>query len=374
MIIHTLLFLMLALSALLVVRYLNDSYKSSHTVQPIVSKTVIEEGLQNKLQIVPTLEGQELSTVFYTGAAGVGSPSSWVPFDAQAQPLPDGTKNGWRNFREVGTTGTTYKVEWFPYNPYYGISLPYTTLPPQSFSKKDLKSLWAVITTKNRINTQGMIFFNIYTYDTANPPAAGAAYTNRWDYSIVTLPSSEGVITTTSLSGGFKYLVHAVDEPKIVLQPTVTVTASSLTPANNGTTYTILVVGSTNWTLLGAAANTIGCVFVKSGGTGVGSGTATTPTFTSIQVANGQFPTQRKFIRDPYDIYTDLPHVPFSAVFLATNPPTTPYADDFDPTTVTISSICISSTSSAITPTLDWTVETIGFKTTTKNYSYTLTY
>ena len=48
-----------------------------------------------------------------------------------------------------------------------------------------------------------------------------------------------------------------------------TVTAGSFVV---GYTYTILTVGSTNWTSIGASANTVGVVFVA---TGVGSGTGT---------------------------------------------------------------------------------------------------
>lgn len=48
--------------------------------------------------------------------------------------------------------------------------------------------------------------------------------------------------------------------------------ATSLTAANNGTQYVITNVGSTDFTLLGAASNTVGTVFTKSGATGVGSG------------------------------------------------------------------------------------------------------
>jgi hypothetical protein len=338
----------------------------------------IDAGIQNRLQIVPTLSGQLSSTILFSTSAGVGSPSSWVPFNTEAQPLSGGTQNGWRNFRETQSSGITFKVEWFPYNPYYGVSLPYTTPTSPSIPKKNLQSLWAVITTKNKINTQGQVFFNVYTYDTTNPPAASAPFTNRWDYSIATYPSSEGVIgSTTTLNGGFRYLLCAVDEPKIVAQPTITVNANTLTSANNGTTYTILVVGTTNWVALGAAVAQVGCVFVKIDGNGTGTGTATTETYTSIQVGNGQFPTQTTFVREPYDIYTTIPHVPFSAVFLATNTPTTPYAPTFDPTTVPISAICISTTSSpANTTTLDWTVEKIGFSANNGaiNYNYTLTY
>ena len=54
------------------------------------------------------------------------------------------------------------------------------------------------------------------------------------------------------------------------------VNATALTSANNGTTYKIQTVGTTNFTLLGAANNTVGTVFTKTGATGVGTGTVFT--------------------------------------------------------------------------------------------------
>ena len=51
------------------------------------------------------------------------------------------------------------------------------------------------------------------------------------------------------------------------------INATALTAANNGTSYVITAAGSTDFTLIGAAANTVGTVFTKSGGTGLGTGT-----------------------------------------------------------------------------------------------------
>jgi hypothetical protein len=69
------------------------------------------------------------------------------------------------------------------------------------------------------------------------------------------------------------------------------INATALTAANNGTSYVITAVGSTDFTLIGAAANTIGTVFTKSGGTGLGSGTVREAgyyiTFTSAVPASG---------------------------------------------------------------------------------------
>ena len=48
--------------------------------------------------------------------------------------------------------------------------------------------------------------------------------------------------------------------------------ATALSSANNGTSYVITSVGTTTFTSFGAAANTVGTVFTKSGGTPTGTG------------------------------------------------------------------------------------------------------
>ena len=311
----------------------------------------------------------------YTGPTGVGSPSSWVPDSGSALPLTGGTLNGWRNFKQVGVTGASSKVSWFPYNPYYGASLPYTVNPSPTILKKNLQSVWAIITTKNRINVIGTIFFNIFTYDVANPPTTPLnTFTNRFDYIIGNFPTMYGapVTTTQTLNGGFRYLICAVDSPKIVQQTTVTLNAFTPGQLVSGRTYTILVVGTVNWTAIGAAVATIGCVFVYNGVAVTGTtGTATEEVNTSILIGNLQTPTQTTFLRDPYDIHTDIPHVQFNAVVGASNTP-----QPADIANVAVSAICISSNSGTVTPTLDWTVEKIGFSANNGavNYEYTLTY
>jgi hypothetical protein len=69
------------------------------------------------------------------------------------------------------------------------------------------------------------------------------------------------------------------------------INATALTSANNGTSYVITKDDSTDFTLFGAAANTVGTVFTKSGGTITGSGkvreTGYYLTFTSAVPASG---------------------------------------------------------------------------------------
>jgi hypothetical protein len=50
------------------------------------------------------------------------------------------------------------------------------------------------------------------------------------------------------------------------------INATALSSANNSTSYVITAVGSTDFTAFGAAANTQGTVFTKSGGTPTGTG------------------------------------------------------------------------------------------------------
>lgn len=323
----------------------------------------VTPGLYNRLQIVPTVFGQTSSTVYYTGPTGLtGPPNSWIGSTGTAQPLTGGTLDGWRNFKQVGVTGPATQVQFSMYNPYFGQGVTYTVDPTPTILKKDLSTVWAVITTKNRINVQGTIFFNIYTYDITNPPTAPADYTNRFDYSIAIYPTMYGSPTTfqQSLAGGFRYLICAVDSPKTSQQTlanrTVTLALNQLVTGN---TYTIFTVGTgVNWTSIGAAVATVGCVFVYNGTATTGTlGVAQEEVTTALLIGNLQTPEQTTFLRDPYDIYIDIPHVPFNAVTGASNAP-----QPADISNIAVSKIVIGSTSSALgCPTLDWTVEACGY-------------
>lgn len=69
------------------------------------------------------------------------------------------------------------------------------------------------------------------------------------------------------------------------------INATALSSGNNGTQYVITSVGSTDFTAFGAAANTVGTVFTKSGGTPTGTGKVRLAgyyiTFTSAVPASG---------------------------------------------------------------------------------------
>ena len=67
--------------------------------------------------------------------------------------------------------------------------------------------------------------------------------------------------------------------------------ATAVSSGNNGTSYVLTSVGSTTFTSFGAAANTVGTVFTKSGGTPTGTGKVRVAgyyiTFTSAVPASG---------------------------------------------------------------------------------------
>jgi len=336
----------------------------------------MSEGLMNRLQIVPTVTGQTVSTITYTT---VGSPSAFIPDNTTFQPVIGGNNNGWRCTKQVGTSGTSTKIAWYQYNPNYGLSLPYSVNPSPAFTKQQLKSVYAIVYTKNRITTQGQIFFNIFTYNIASPPVTQPSWTTRFDYSIgqYATPLGTGSIagTTQTLVGGYRYLICCVDTPKIVQQTTATVIATALVI---GTEYTILTLGTTNFTLYGAAVNTIGCVFTASS-VGLGTGTATrlvdTVTSGGTILASGvQTPGQIGFLRDPYDIHTDIPHVPFNAGLIVTGGNTQPG----NISAVPVIGIAVSTDSGTVPVTADFTVEAIGFSADngsgTANFEYNLNF
>ena len=339
----------------------------------------VDAGLQNRLQIVPTLSGQTASTVSWTAISP--APNTWVPDATTASPIAGGNNGGWRNFKQVGTSGSATKVSWFMYNPNYGLSLPYTSNPSPAFKKSDLKSVWAVIYTKNRIPVQGQLFFNIFTYDIANPPTPPATYTTRFDYSIGTFATILGGTQQQqqTLASGYRYLISCVDTLKLPAQTTATVVHNALVV---GTVYTILTVGGSDFTTAGAAVNAVGCVFtaINTGAATGGSGTATYEVIStsgggSILISGVQVPAQAGFLRDPYDIYTNINHIPFSAGQIVTGG--APQPADISQTIV--SGIALATTSGTITPTLDFTVERMGFSATngagtSVNVDYTLSY
>jgi hypothetical protein len=84
-------------------------------------------------------------------------------------------------------------------------------------------------------------------------------------------------------------------------------------------------------------------------------------------IGNGVSPTQTSFLRDPYDINTSMPHITLNAVANATPGPV-----GSSPENLPVSAIVFGTTSSAITPTMDMTVEKLGYTTASGSYEYSL--
>jgi hypothetical protein len=342
---------------------------------------VATSGLQNKMRIVPTATGLVPGSVNWTAIAP--APNSWVPDNTTASPIAGGNNSGWRNFKQVGTSGVGTKVQWFPYNPYFGQTTPYLAPPSPAYTKNHIKSLYAVIYTKNRINIQGSLFFNIFSYNTVTPPLVNTDFTTRWDYSIGTYVTSLGgstqaITNAQTLAAGYRYLIFCEDLPKLPPQTTGSVAHNALVI---NTEYTILTVGGSDFTTAGAAVNAIGCVFTatNTGAATGGSGTATyditSVTATGTALLSGmQTATQTGFLRDPYDIHTDIQHIGFNAGLIVNGG----NAQPADINTIPISAIAISTNSGVTTPTLDFTVEKIGWSANNGvddvNTEYTLTF
>ena len=166
------------------------------------------------------------------------------------------------------TTGLTFtildRMNFNAFNPYYptiltGAPVSYPADKPK-IKKKNLKTLWAVITPHHTLTIlpgagYTYLFFQIYTFD--NEKGSPLYYTNRFDYSapkVVENFSNEAAIV---LHAGCKYLLYAKDSGKYV--------------ANQ------------------AAVDTPGF---------------------ALSSYPGQLATE--MLKDPYDIYTDIPHIPFN--------------------------------------------------------------
>jgi hypothetical protein len=158
------------------------------------------------------------------------------------------------------------------------------------------------------------------------------------------------------MNGGYRYLMYCLDAPKIVRQTLATAVASTALVA--GTQYSIVSVGTSNFTLAGAETNTVGCIFTATGAT-AGNGTAQAEVNTSSLIGNLQQPytyggATSKMLRDPYDIFTDSVHFPMSSVIGAGS-------TTADQSTLTVGQIILSNNSSALALSLDWTVEAFGY-------------
>jgi hypothetical protein len=171
------------------------------------------------------------------------------------------------------TTGLTFtlldKMFWAIFNPYY----PTTTVTGQPVTypvgeplikKKNMKSLWAVITPTISMPLTGTgqlyLFFNLYTFD--NVKGSPTFYTNRFDYNTPRAVENFANETTVVLQAGHKYLIYAKDSTKYVASASAIETTS---------------------------------------------------------YALTSYPSQltTEMLSDPYDIYTNIPHIPFNYNFVS---------------------------------------------------------
>ena len=165
------------------------------------------------------------------------------------------------------TTGLTFSIlermNFSSFNPYYPtvitgeVIADYADAP--KIKKKNLKTLWAVITPHHTMTMTagsllGYLYFNLYTFD--NATGSPLTYTNRFDYLCTKAVENFSNEVIVNLQGGHKYLIYAKDSGKYL--PNVADT--------------------------------------------------TTPTY-----AGSTFPSQltTEMLKDPYDMYTDIPHIPF---------------------------------------------------------------
>jgi hypothetical protein len=164
------------------------------------------------------------------------------------------------------------------YNPRFGA--PSAPLPYRKYSatpQDRIQSIWALVqpAVNTNIYTAGVIAFNLYSYDDANPPTSGF-FNTRWAYS-----NSAGINSGQSgvnLYAGVTYLIYAYDAPRLTNQ------------------------------------------------TGVG------------------VPDVQDWgLRDPYDIYPDVSHIPLQNCILAFNPWTdgTNYITWTGATAFTTGQVCI---------------------------------
>jgi len=170
------------------------------------------------------------------------------------------------------TTGLTFtlsdKMLFTMYNPYYptqvtGAPMSYPANTPK-IKKKNMKSMWAVITPSVSMPLTGTgqlyLFFNLYTFD--NVKGSPTFYTNRFDYNTPRAVENFSNETSIVLQAGTKYLVYAKDNHDYVLNQSAVDTT-------------------------GYAQTTL------------------------------PFQLTTEMLKDPYDIYTNIPHVPFSYNFIA---------------------------------------------------------
>tara|TARA_R110000868_G_scaffold222761_1_gene474622 strand:+ start:796 stop:2685 length:1890 start_codon:yes stop_codon:yes gene_type:complete len=278
-----------------------------------LSYQTLSQPLANKLGIVASTD---FSLVSSLTSSAIGT--EYIPDGSP--PVSGGVNGGWR-FTKAINSGTA-KINWYSLNRPFGLSPPYTnTSPDRTILKRDLTSVWALITTTNPILTQGYLSFELLTYAYQAPPPGLSTFNSQWAYSFPSnaLPTSVlafggGAETTVNprLNRGYTYLIYAQDlVPKLL--PNVAITSPN---------------------------------FVNSG---------------------GLYPSQSEIaytLRDPYDIYPQYAHYGLGGVQYkeVASTPTVSYTDS---SYGELSQIRITTSSTAPqtgTVAFDFTVQSIGFR------------
>ena len=250
------------------------------------------------------------TTLTYTELA---TPSQYIPSESPPIPTTEAPV-GWRFTKAAGPSGEAAKINWFMFNPLWPTQASYppgSPAPSPNFNKNALRSVWAKVHTQNQITTGGVIFFNIYTLDYTG--GSSNFYTNRWSYSmnLQAIPTSTAVPV---LAAGYTYLLYAWDAPKNIATPSPT---------------------------------------------------------TNIAMANGQFPAQtRPNLCDPYDIELEIPHIAMGAVAFNATPTPQPT----NPINGSVTGISIETTTSHVTPALDFTVQSFGYTVGGETQRFNLQY
>lgn len=145
------------------------------------------------------------------------------------------------------------------------------------------------VTPLNQTNTLTNPFDMVSGSSTVTVTDANGGYSNN-NYVTFTGSTSNGGIALLGeyllTSGGTAntYTVTAKSEAAITIAGNVTITAGSFV---TGGSYTIKTVGTTNFTAIGASANTVGVAFIATGaGSGTGTVTPNTVFTTQFQLAN----------------------------------------------------------------------------------------
>ena len=131
----------------------------------------------------------------------------------------------------------------------------------------------------------------------------------------------------------------------------ITANATALTSAQNGAMFEITSVGSTNFTLIGASANTVGVIFMKTGGTGTGSGTVKT----AYGIVAGEVTATTQ---------TDWWPLPATAEYWTFKSESVNYRKEVNTTSPPTFNLAVSTTSSGITQIAPATITTAAFAST----------